>query len=127
LGISREFVQEHLDRWTRAWNDRDLVAILSMYSEDIEFRSPKIRIVLPEKSEGKVNGKKELERYWSLALQKFKGLHFTPIGFAINGDIDECFFEYIAELDGKKSLVVEKFQFKYGLVVRSSAYYGAEG
>jgi ketosteroid isomerase-like protein len=128
LGISKEFVQEHIDRWVRAWNSRDLAAVLAMYSDDVEFASPKIKVVMPEKSEGRVKGKKELEKYWSLALQKHHELHFTPVAFAINNDNNECFFEYSSLLNGQKTLVVEKFQLsdsKDGLIVRSSAFYGA--
>jgi ketosteroid isomerase-like protein len=127
LAISEEFVREHLDRWIRAWNSRDLAAVLAMYSDDIEFASPKIKAMMPEKSEGRVRGKKELEQYWSLALQKLHELHFTPVAFAINGD--ECYFEYSSLLNGQRTLVVEKFQFSgsSGLVVRSSAFYGAQG
>jgi hypothetical protein len=48
----------------------------------------------------------------------------------INGDNDECFFEYSTSLIGQKTLVVEKkFQFSgsSSLVVRSSAFHGAQG
>jgi ketosteroid isomerase-like protein len=128
LSITKQFAQEHLDKWVRAWNARDLPAVLAMYSDDVEFASPKVRVVLPEKNEGRVKGKKELERYWSLALEKNQQLHFAPISFAINPDNDECFFEYVSSLNGEKTLVVEKFQFSgNGLVIRSSAFYGAEG
>lgn len=125
MRISEEFVQKHLDRWVRAWNSRDLAGVLDMYSDDIEFASPKIRVVMPEKSESKVKGKTELEQYWSLALHKHKELHFTPMAFAINDDV--CFFEYVSLLNGQKTFVVEKFQFsRDGLVNKSSAFYGAQ-
>ena len=125
MRISEEFVRNHLDRWVRAWNSRDLAGVLDMYSHDIEFASPKIRDVMPEKSDSKVKGKTELEQYWSLALHKHKELHFTPMAFAINGDA--CFFDYVSLLNGQKTLVVEKFQFSSdGLVSRSSAFYGAQ-
>jgi ketosteroid isomerase-like protein len=128
LTITKQFAQEHLDKWIRAWNARDLPAILAIYSDEVEFASPKVKLVLPEKSVGRVKGKKELERYWSLALQKYPPLHFAPVSFAINPGNDECFLEYVSSLNGQKTLVVEKFQFaSNGLVVKSSAFYGAEG
>lgn len=126
--VSEEFVREHVDRWVRAWNSRDLAAVLAMYSGDVEFASPKIKAVMPEKAEGVVKGKEELERYWSLALQKYERLHFTPIASAIsNENGNECFLEYSAMLNGQEARVVEKFQFSDSscLVVRSSAFYGA--
>ncbi len=123
--ISEEFVRGHVDRWLRAWNSRDLAAVLAMYSDDVEFTSPKIRLVMPEKRKGTIKGKKELERYWSLALQKYKELRFTPVAFAVN-DNGECFFEYVSLLNGQESPVVEKFQFSGDghTIVKSSAFYG---
>jgi ketosteroid isomerase-like protein len=126
LEISEKFAKEHVDRWVAAWNSRDLEAVLAMYSDDIEFSSPKIKAVFPEAKEARVRGKKELRRYWSAALGKYPNIHFSPVGLAMNGD--ECFFEYVGTYGNTaRQLVVEKFEFGGdGLVVRSSAFYGAE-
>ncbi|HVX02631.1 MAG TPA: nuclear transport factor 2 family protein [Nitrososphaera sp.] len=56
--ISEEFVRGHVDRWLRAWNSRDLAAVLAMYSDDVEFTSPKIRLVMPEKGKALSRAKK---------------------------------------------------------------------
>jgi ketosteroid isomerase-like protein len=63
--ISEEFIKAHIDRWGAAWNSRDLKTVLAMYCDDVEFSSPKIRVVLPDKKESTVSGKAELEQYWS--------------------------------------------------------------
>ena len=50
-----------------------------MYSDDIEFSSPKIKIVFPEmKKLSKVTNKSELEEYWTKALKNYPKLHFIP-------------------------------------------------
>jgi ketosteroid isomerase-like protein len=41
-------VNDHVESWINAWNKHDLQTILSMYSEDIEFSSPKIKAIFPE-------------------------------------------------------------------------------
>ena len=125
MSISEAFVRAHIDKWTKAWNSRNLAAVLAMYSDNVEFASPKIKIVMPKKTEAIAKGKEELEQYWSVALKKYQQLHFTPVTFAINSN-DECFFEYVSSLNGQKERVIEKFQFSpnNGLIVKSSAFYG---
>ena len=50
-----------------------------MYSDDIEFSSPKIKVVFPEmKNLSKVTNKSELEEYWTKALKNYPKLHFIP-------------------------------------------------
>jgi hypothetical protein len=60
-----------------------LKAILSLYSEDIKFRSPKIKIVYPDRTTAVITNKKDLQEYFSLGLKKFSSLHFTPIDLVI--------------------------------------------
>jgi len=59
----------HVKRWIEAWNKHDLQTVLSMYSEEIEFSSPKIKAVFPERTTSKIKNKKDLEAYWSKALK----------------------------------------------------------
>lgn len=41
--------KEHINKWTNAWNDHDLMKVLSLYSDDILFSSPKVRFVFPDR------------------------------------------------------------------------------
>ena len=43
-------VNDHVERWINAWNKHDLQTVLSMYSEEVEFSSPKIKTVFPERT-----------------------------------------------------------------------------
>jgi ketosteroid isomerase-like protein len=126
MEYSESFVKEHIDKWVSAWNNRDLKAVLSMYSDDIEFSSPKIRAVFPERKLSRVTNKKELEEYWTKALKNYPNLHFIPKQIIFQGNF--CILEYYAILDGKnKTSVIEKFEFQdNGLVKKSSGFYGAE-
>jgi hypothetical protein len=127
MEYSESFVKEHIDRWVNAWNNHDLKTVLSMYSDDIEFSSPKIRAVFPERKFSKVTNKQELEQYWTKALKNYPNLHFIPKQTISQGNI--CVFEYYAILDdGKnKTSVIEKFEFQDdGLVRKSSGFYGGE-
>ena len=123
---SESFVKEHMEKWVDAWNNHDLKAVLSMYSDDIEFSSPKVKVVFPERKQSKVTNKSELEEYWTKALTDYPNLHFTPKQIISQGNI--CVFEYYAILDApnKKTSVIEKFEFRDdGLINKSSGFYGA--
>jgi ketosteroid isomerase-like protein len=58
--------------WIQAWNQRDLEAVLSHYTEDVEFQSPLVVKLLGETS-GTVRGKQNLREYFRKALAAFPG------------------------------------------------------
>jgi hypothetical protein len=125
MELTESFVKEHIDKWISAWNTHDLKAILSLYSEDIEFRSPKINSVYSDRATNIITNKKDLEEYFSLGLKKFSNLHFTPIDIAVKEN--HIILEYYGIPDNKiKWFVMEKFEFKEGLIVKSSVFYGVE-
>jgi ketosteroid isomerase-like protein len=74
--IDRDRAEHFARDWIEAWNAHDLDAILSHYSDDIVFRSPRIALVMGDNIEF-VTGKPALARYWSKALAIAKDLHFT--------------------------------------------------
>jgi ketosteroid isomerase-like protein len=126
MDYSESFAKTHVEKWINAWNNHDLKTVLSLYSDNIEFSSPKIKVVFPERKSSKVTKKSELEEYWTKALKNFPSLHFIPKQTVIQGNV--CVFEYYATLDGEnKTSVIEKFEFQDdGLVKKSSVFYGAE-
>ena len=56
--------------WIQAWNQRNLEAVLSHYTEDIEFQSPLVVKLLGETS-GTVRGEQNLREYFRKALAAF--------------------------------------------------------
>jgi ketosteroid isomerase-like protein len=126
MDYSESFAKTHVEKWINAWNNHDLKTVLSLYSDNIEFSSPKIKVVFPERKSSIVTNKSELEEYWTKALKNFPHLHFIPKQTVIQGNV--CVFEYYATLDGEnKTSVIEKFEFQDdGLVKKSSVFYGAE-
>lgn len=124
--ISDSFAKEHIERWINAWNNKDLETVLSMFADNIEFYSPKIKVITPEFNSGKVNNKQDLKHYWSSALDKITSLHFTPKEYYIKADT--CVLEYIATFDEKSTfLSIEKFEFNEdNLIGKASAFYGSQ-
>lgn len=116
---------DHVKRWIEAWNKHDLQTVLSMYSENIEFSSPKIKAVFPERTISKIIHKKDLEEYWSKALKKYPKLNFVLKESIFHNNV--CLIEYYAVLGGRtRTSVIEKFEMQNGLVIKSSVFYGAD-
>ena len=47
MEIDDTFAKEHIHRWTKAWNNHNIKEVLSLYSENILFSSPKVKSVYP--------------------------------------------------------------------------------
>ena len=126
MPLSETFANNHVKEWISGWNNHDIKKVLSMYSENIEFSSPKIKIVFPDRDTSKINNIQDLEKYWSKALKNnFPRLEFTAKEVLIHDN--KIIFEYYATLDGKhKTSVIEKFEFNDGLIIKSDVLYGAE-
>lgn len=114
-----------MERWVKGWNGHNIDAILSSYAEELEFSSPKIRMILGENKNNTIRSKAELNTYFSAGLKRFPNLKFKIICFTV-GD-NKVILEYSANLDGKSLVnVVEKFEFENELVKKSGVYYGIE-
>lgn len=78
---ARAFARE----WVRCWNDRDLAAILSHYSDDCVFHSPRIRLVTGL-DQDRISGKSALEAYWREALERSRDLYFDLDQILVGSD-----------------------------------------
>jgi|SRR5215472_18449003 len=56
--------------WVAAWKRRDAEAVLSHYSDDVEFQSPLVVVLLGDPS-GTVRGKQHLREYFQKVLTAF--------------------------------------------------------
>jgi ketosteroid isomerase-like protein len=65
MDYSDMFAKGHMEKWVNAWNNHDLKTVLSMYSDNVEFSSPKIKVVFPDRKSSKITNKSDLERYWT--------------------------------------------------------------
>ncbi|HEY6884142.1 MAG TPA: nuclear transport factor 2 family protein [Nitrososphaeraceae archaeon] len=126
MELDDTFVREHIHRWTNAWNDHNIKKVLSLYSENILFSSPKVKSVYPNRTLATITNKKDLEEYFCLGLTKFPMLHFMPIDYFLKNH--KVIFEYSATPDNKiQWSVIEKFEFDNDrLIEKSNVYYGWE-
>lgn len=124
MKLDEAFVKEHITRWINAWNYHNLKDIVSLYSENILFHSPKVIHIYPNQTSPQITCKDDLEKYFFAGLKKYPNLRFVPVGYFFRDQ--RVLLEYNATLDNNTHCsVMEKFEFdKDGLIQKSSVYYG---
>lgn len=107
--------------WMAAFNTKNLPNLLSLYHEQAQHYSPKLKIAKPE-TEGLIKGKKELEKWWQDAFTRLPELHYQLTHMIVD---EECaFMEYIRKVPGEKDLKVgEVLEIENGLIVFSRVYH----
>jgi len=121
--MTREQAHEFAMRWAAAWNRRDVEGVLSHFSEEAEFVSPKAQqfVGRPE-----LKGKAELRNYWATALKQITEIEFTLDSVFLGPDEREIAVLYKSRLNGRASRAMEILRFdENGQVVRGEAMYGA--
>jgi ketosteroid isomerase-like protein len=110
------------DRWISEWNRKDVEAVLSHFSESVNFTSPRAKATV---GTSRVEGKSRLREYWTKAIDRIQMIHFT-LDYVIR-DGDRIGLVYIAEIDGRRMRCVEFMVFgDDGLVREGEAMQGIE-
>jgi ketosteroid isomerase-like protein len=108
--------------WFEAFNAHNLEKLLSLYDEDAEHFSPKLKIRHPE-TKGLVTGKEALRTWWKDAFDRLPSLHYKVTSLTSNSD--RVFMEYIRTVDGEENmLVAEVLEIKEGTIIASRVYHG---
>jgi len=109
-------------KWFAAFNAHDLEQLLSLYHDDAQHYSPKLKIRQPE-TNGLVTGKAALRAWWQDSFDRLPTLQYEPTSFTANED--RVFMEYIRRVDGDTDmLVAEALEIRHGLIVASRVYHG---
>ena len=110
------------DRWISEWNRKDVEAVLSHFSESVNFTSPRAKATV---GTSRVEGKSRLREYWTKAIDRIQTIHFT-LDYVIR-DGDRIGLVFIAEIDGRRMRCVEFMVFgDDGLVREGEAMQGIE-
>jgi hypothetical protein len=67
------------EKWSAAWNQHDVEAVLAYFHDDVVFTSPIAAEIVPDTA-GVVHGKVALREYWTAALALAPDLHFDIVG-----------------------------------------------
>lgn len=108
--------------WFEAFNTHNLDKLLSLYDDDAEHYSPKLKVHHPE-TNGLVTGKAELHNWWKEAFEKLPTLHYKVT--SLTADSDRVFMEYLRTVQGENTIqVAEVLDIKEGKIIASRVYHG---
>jgi len=108
-------------QWFTAFNAHDLEKLLSLYDEQAEHYSPKLKIHQPA-TNGLIKGKSQLRNWWKDAFDRLPNLHYKII--KLMADDEQVFMEYIRETNDEEDLRVgEVLTIKEGKIIASRVYH----
>ncbi len=89
--LTRDEAEAFARSWVQAWNDRDIEAVASHYTEDIVYHSPKLASVI-EYDGPFLEGKPALVEYWNAAMEGANKLYFEINSIFLSSDAMTLFF-----------------------------------
>lgn len=108
--------------WFEAFNAHNLEKLLSLYDDEAQHFSPKLKIRHPE-TNGLVVGKESLRTWWQDAFERLPSLHYKVTSLTSNSD--RVFMEYIRTVTNEENmLVAEVLEIKEGKIIASRVYHG---
>jgi limonene-1,2-epoxide hydrolase len=108
--------------WFEAFNVHNLEKLLSLYDENAQHYSPKLKIRQPE-TQGLIKGKGALRAWWKDAFDRLPSLQYEVK--KLTADEQQVFMEYIRHVNGEEDLSVgEVLEINNGLIVFSRVYHG---
>jgi hypothetical protein len=109
------------NKWFEAFNEQNLENLLSLYHDDAEHYSPKLKVRHPE-TNGLIKGKSAMRTWWHDAFARlpnlsYKVLRLTPFE-------NRVFMEYIRQVPGEEDLYVgEMLEVENGLIKASAVFH----
>ena len=108
--------------WFEAFNAHNLEKLLSLYDDEAQHYSPKLKVRLPE-TKGLVIGKDALRAWWKDSFDRLPTLHYKVTSLTSNSD--RVFMEYIRTVDNEEEmLVAEILEVRDGKIIASRVYHG---
>ena len=109
-------------KWFEAFNEQDLEKLLSLYHDNAEHYSPRLKMRQPE-TNGLIKGKDALRAWWGDSFDRLPTLRYEPTSLTANDN--RVFMEYIRKVNGEQdSCIGEVLEIKDGLIVASRVYNG---
>ncbi len=109
-------------RWFEAFNNHNLEQLISLYDEDAQHFSPKLKITKPE-TKGYVKGKIALTNWWKEAFEQLPSLNYKVS--SLTADTNRVFMEYTRSVEGETDLLVaEVLEIKEEKIIFSRVYHG---
>jgi predicted SnoaL-like aldol condensation-catalyzing enzyme len=120
--MTPEKLQSIAFKWFETFNNKELETLLSLYDDDAEHYSPKLKIHQPE-TNGFVTGKQALREWWQDAFNRLPSLNYKVTSLTANGD--RVFMEYTRTADNEEEmLIAEVLDIREDKIVASRVYHG---
>jgi hypothetical protein len=108
-------------QWIDAFNTQNIEVLLSLYDDNAEHYSPKLKVRIPE-SKGLIIGKAALRSWWEDAFQGLPHLHYKLE--KVMTDSEQIFIEYIRQNPEEDDMRIgETLSIKGGIIVASRVYH----
>lgn len=109
-------------KWFEAFNSHDLEKLLSLYHDNAEHFSPKLKVRLPH-TKGLIIGKEALRDWWKDSFDRLPSLRYEVK--KLTADEDQVFMEYVRHVSGEEDLNVgEVLEIENEQIVFSRVYHG---
>ena len=119
--MSASELNEIANRWFAAFNDKNLERLMSLYHDNAEHFSPKLKVRHPE-TKGLITGKAALRSWWQDAFERLPSLYYEVV--RLTPHEDRVFMEYIRKVSGEDDLYVgEMLEIRDGLIEKSSVFH----
>ena len=108
--------------WFEAFNAYNLEKLLSLYDDEAQHYSPKLKIRHPE-TNGFISGKAALRAWWQNSFDSLPTLQYKVTSLTSNSD--RVFMEYVRSVENEDDmLVAEILEIRDGKIIASRVYHG---
>lgn len=108
-------------KWFEAFNEHNLEKLLSLYDDNAQHYSPKLKVRQPE-TRGLIQGKNALRAWWKDAFERLPSLKYEVV--KLTADEEQVFMEYTRFVDGEEALSVgEVLEITNGKIIASRVYH----
>ena len=108
--------------WFEAFNAHNLEKLVSLYDDDAQHFSPKLKTRHPE-TKGLITGKDALRSWWKDSFDRLPTLHYKVTSLTSNSN--SVFMEYTRTVAGEdEMLVAEILEVRDGKIIASRVYHG---
>ena len=109
-------------QWLEAFNAHNLEKLLSLYDNNAQHYSPKLKINRPE-TNGLIIGIEAMRIWWKDAFDRLPSLQYKATSLTAN--TDRVFMEYTRFVENENDmLVAEVLEIKEGKIIASRVYHG---
>lgn len=107
--------------WFEAFNAHNLEKLLSLYDDEAQHFSPKLKVRHPE-TKGLIVGKDALRTWWQEAFDRLPTLHYKVT--SLTSSPDRVFMEYVRTVEGEdEMLVAEVLEIREEKIIASRVYH----